>query len=139
MIDIFSKLIILLYLLPGESIEIIPKYLNFTHIYNPGIIFGIYSNQKKYCYIFSIILSVTMLIILTIKVYKKNKKNSIIYSIIIGGILGNLLNRILLYGIIDFIDFYIYNYHFPIFNFADISIIIGIGLIIFKFNNTKIT
>ena len=62
---------------------------------------------------------------------KLNKLDYIIYSLLYGGIVGNLFDRIVYGYVIDYLDFYIFNYNFPVFNFADVCIVISVILIIF--------
>ncbi|QJC38350.1 hypothetical protein GJU04_00300 [Enterobacteriaceae endosymbiont of Donacia marginata] len=69
-------------------------------------------------------------IIILIFFLKKNKNKQISYNLILGGILGNFINRIKYGFVIDFIDIHIFNYHFPVFNIADIFICIGIIFIL---------
>ncbi|QJC37601.1 hypothetical protein GJU03_00300 [Enterobacteriaceae endosymbiont of Donacia bicoloricornis] len=69
-------------------------------------------------------------IILIIFFFIKNKNKTLSNIFILGGILGNFINRIKYGFVIDFIDIHISNYHFPTFNIADILIFIGIILII---------
>jgi signal peptidase II len=62
--------------------------------------------------------------------FKKNKRNNIAFSLLIGGILGNLIDRIIHGYVIDYFHFYLFGYDYPIFNIADIGIVIGVILII---------
>ena len=66
------------------------------------------------------------------KKFKNNKRNIIAFSCIYGGLIGNLIDRIFHGYVIDFIDFYIFNYNYPIFNIADASICIGVCLLIYS-------
>ena len=70
------------------------------------------------------------------KTFIENKKidmfNTVIYSLLLGGIIGNLLDRITYGYVIDYLEFIIFKYHYPIFNFADICIVIAVFCIIIK-------
>ena len=73
-----------------------------------------------------------MLVVLYIyqKSFKENIRNIMAFSLLYGGILGNLINRITYGYVIDFFDFLIFNYNYPVFNFADIFIVCGIILLV---------
>lgn len=101
------------------------SYLNFTYLQNYGIIFGFLKEYKNIIFFFNIIN-----IIIIIFFFIKNKNKQLTYNFILGGVLGNFINRIKYGFVIDFIDIHLYNYHFPVFNIADILIFIGIILII---------
>ena len=64
------------------------------------------------------------------KIKKLDKFDIIGYSLLTGGIIGNLIDRIIYGYVIDYLDFYIFNYNYPVFNFADISIVIGVIIVI---------
>lgn len=66
------------------------------------------------------------------KKFKENKRNIIAFSLLIGGLLGNLIDRIIHGYVIDFIDFYIFNYNYPIFNIADVCICIGVFILLYS-------
>ena len=62
--------------------------------------------------------------------FKKNKRNDIAFGLLVGGLMGNLLYRILYVYVRDFFDFYIFGYDYTVFNIADIAIVIGVILLI---------
>lgn len=128
-IDLISKIIIINTLKINESIIIIKNFFNITYTKNFGAAFSIMQNSR-------LLLIITALIILYIIILylKKNKIDNNIeivgYSLIIGGLLGNLFDRIIYGYVIDFLDLYILNFDFAIFNIADSSIVIGIILLL---------
>lgn len=127
-IDQISKSIISTYLKLNESIEIIKDFFYIRYINNTGASWGILENNR----ILLIILSIIAIIILLRYSYsfKKTKLNTFGFGFLLGGILGNLSDR-LIYGYVkDFFDFIIFNYDFPIFNIADIFIVLGVIILI---------
>ena len=102
------------------------KYLNITLIWNEGIAFGLLNFEKNYLYnILTIfILSVIILILFMIIKTEGLKKFSLL--LILGGALGNIFDRIFYKAVPDFIDFHIGNFHWFIFNLADIFISVGV-------------
>ena len=113
------------------------KFLNIKLIWNEGIAFGLFSFDEKNLYnvltlfIFIIILIIFFILIKSIGF----KKYSLL--IILGGALGNVFDRIFYKAVPDFIDFHVGNYHWFIFNIADIFITLGvIFMIFFEFFST---
>ena len=102
------------------------KYLNIRLIWNEGIAFGLFSfdNNLLYHSLTSIILIIILIIIYMVTKYVSFKRYSLI--LILGGALGNFYDRVFYGAVPDFIDFHINNFHWFIFNFADISITIGV-------------
>ena len=127
-LDQISKAIISTYLTLGKSIKLIKDFFYLTYIHNTGASWGILKNNTTLL----IILSIIALIILIrySNSFKNTKLNVCGLGFLMGGILGNLADRILYGYVIDFFDFYIFNYDFPIFNIADIFIVIGVILLI---------
>lgn len=122
--------------LVNENIEIfsqdykIFKNLNLVYVLNRGISFGLLSqmNISFYLGIISMIISI-FIIFLILK--SKNKIELLGLSFILGGAVGNGLDRIINSYVIDFIDFHISGFHWPAFNFADFFITIGALLYIY--------
>ena len=109
-----------------QSIEIIPHLLNFTYIRNEGIAFGInFAGSKVIFIVFPILITFYLFSLLKDKEFDK-----LFYQIslllIIGGAIGNIIDRIFRGYVIDFIDFHINNVHWYVFNIADSSVTIGL-------------
>ena len=102
------------------------KYLNIRLIWNEGVAFGLFSfdNNLLYHSLTSIILIIILIIIYMVTKHVSLKRYSLI--LILGGALGNFYDRLFYGAVPDFIDFHINNFHWFIFNFADISITIGV-------------
>lgn len=107
-----------------ESISVIPNFFSITFVKNEGAAFSILNGNRIFL-IGITILSLVMIYKICIKNKTINKLSIFIYSFLIGGILGNLLDRIIYGYVIDYLDFQIFSYDFPIFNLADICIVIG--------------
>ena len=110
----------------------INNYINFDLIWNIGIGFGFLSTVSNVFYnLITIIIGIVITILVYISV-KSEKLDKLAYSIIIGGALGNFYDRIVYNAVPDFIDLHYNNFHWFIFNVADIFITIGIFIFIFK-------
>lgn len=127
--DVISKIFISNILILNKSITIIPNFFYLTYTHNYGGAWSIFDNSTLFITI------VSFLIIIGIIYYlfknKVTKKIEIVgYSLLLGGAIGNLIDRIVYGYVIDFLDFYILGYDFPIFNIADIGIVVGIILLL---------
>ena len=102
------------------------KFLNIVLVWNEGIAFGLFSFDENYLYniLTVIILLIIIIIFFMIRGNRGVKKYSLL--MILGGALGNFYDRIFYGAVPDFIDFHISNFHWFIFNFADIFITIGV-------------
>ncbi len=133
-LDRFSKIIILRLQNINEVNEIIiASFLSLNLIWNEGIAFGLFSFEKKLYYnILTIIIILITLIILWM-ITKTKGLEKISFMMIFGGSIGNIFDRIHYSAVPDFIDFHINNFHWFIFNVADIFITLGvISLIIIE-------
>jgi len=115
------------------------EYLNISLVWNQGIAFGLFSFSESYTYNILTILITLVVFIIFYMIIKNDgfKKFSLI--MIMGGALGNLYDRIFFSAVPDFFDFHVGNFHWFIFNIADIFITIGvIFMILFEFiDNNK--
>ena len=121
-LDQVSKLIAINNLVENESVTVINDFFYWTLCYNKGGAWSIFSNATWALVLVSII--ALGLVIFTI-VKSKNKMYDIAASVFIGGLVGNLIDRLFNSKVTDFIDFVIFGYDFPVFNIADICICIS--------------
>ena len=108
----------------------ITSFLNIYLIWNEGIAFGLFSsgNEKIYDFITLLIFIINLIIIYIL--FNLNDVRKYFFIIVLGGSLGNLFDRLIYNAVPDFIDFHINNFHWFIFNPADIFITIGITCLI---------
>ena len=128
-IDQITKLIIKNTINLHSSIILIKNFFSLTYVKNYGAAWSILSGSR----IFLITIALVSLFLIYnyfIKDKNLSKLEIITYGLLIGGIIGNLIDRIVFGYVIDFFDFLIFNYNFPVFNFADIFIVVSAGLII---------
>ena len=120
----------------NSSVNIISGFFRLTYVRNEGAAFSLFENKQIFLIIITIIALVFMFYFLKNKVFKKYE--IIIYSMILSGVLANLADRIFRGYVIDYLDFTIVKYDFPIFNLADIMIVLGcILLIVFNYIGNK--
>tara|TARA_B100000123_G_scaffold236974_1_gene188537 strand:- start:135 stop:623 length:489 start_codon:yes stop_codon:yes gene_type:complete len=127
LIDRFSKIYVIYLDKKFLGSEIFSsKYLNINLIWNDGIAFGLFSFQKSNLYNFLtlIIIAIIFLIIFMTAKAEGIKKYSLL--MILGGAIGNVFDRLFNRAVPDFIDFHIGNFHWFIFNIADVFITIGV-------------
>ena len=107
------------------------KGFNIVLVHNKGVSFGMFNNNNiitKYI-LFCIIIIITLYILYLIFKSKTIYEN-IPYSMIFTGAIGNIIDRIRYGSVVDFLDFYIMDYHWPSFNIADSFVVLGVFLII---------
>jgi len=110
-----------------ERITIIPKFFSIYFVKNTGAAFSILEDNT----ILLIIISVIFIIVLNEYIKREqniSKLSKISLGMILGGIFGNLLDRIIHHAVLDYLSFNIINYEFPVFNLADINITVGMCL-----------
>jgi len=107
------------------------KFLNIYLIWNEGIAFGLFSFDEKYLYnVLTLFIAIIITIIFFMLIKSIGfKKYSLL--MILGGALGNVFDRIFYKSVPDFIDFHIGDFHWFIFNFADVFITLGVFFMIF--------
>jgi len=137
-LDQASKLAVQGSLRVYESVPIINGFFNMVHVRNRGMAFG-FMNRPDMNFGFWVLVSATVLAIglLLVWFYRMEDENNWMtlgLSLILGGALGNLIDRVRLHEVIDFLDVYVGSYHWPAFNVADASITVGafmVGLNLF--------
>ena len=130
--DQYTKLMITLHVPLHYSVRVIDDFFSLTHIRNAGVAFGLFANNASdYKALFFITVSViAIMAILVIYYQTPNYKRMVLNGLILilSGAIGNLIDRVLYKEVIDFLDFYYQDFHWPAFNVADSCITIGVGL-----------
>ncbi|GAB3067848.1 signal peptidase II [Virgibacillus ainsalahensis] len=128
-IDQLSKWFVVKTMELGEQITVIENFFYLTSHRNAGAAWGILQGQMLFFYIVTLI--VVIGIIYYMQKYGKNDKFlAIALSFLLGGSIGNFIDRLFHQEVVDFFDFIIFNYDFPIFNIADSALTIGVILVI---------
>jgi len=147
-LDQVSKLIVAGSIKHYESIPVIEGFLNLVHVRNRGMAFGL-MNRPDAQITFYILIAVTIAAVILLffwfnSLKGRDRKLILGISLIVGGAIGNLIDRVRFKEVIDFLDFFIGKYHWPAFNLADSSITVGalwvvINIFFFSSSNDKKT
>lgn len=133
-LDQWTKWLIESHLSNHASLEIIPGLLNLTHVRNTGVAFGFFATRGNATG--TLILTLLGLAALVFVAYyfwivpRADRMLLTALALVIGGAIGNLLDRMMTGAVTDFVDFYYGSYHWHTFNVADTAISIGIGLML---------
>lgn len=119
-----------------QSTPIIDGLFNLTYVRNTGAAFGIFAGsaeifRRPFLILVSILASVFIIVMMK-RLAEKETGLVIGLSFILGGAIGNLIDRVIYGEVIDFLDFYWRNYHWPAFNIADSFITIGVGIMLYR-------
>ena len=132
-LDQISKQLVEHSLLVFESISLLP-FLNLTLVYNEGAAFSFLSDQggwQRWLFV-SLATGVTLMLMFWLsRLQTRDRWLAVALSLIIGGAVGNLLDRLIFGHVIDFIDLYYHQWHWPAFNIADSAISVGVVFILF--------
>jgi signal peptidase II len=124
-LDQITKYLAINYINPYDSIKIFP-FLHLVIVTNKGAAFGMFKHIGSSFFIAASVIAIIFVIFLLIR----GKEDRLGLSLILGGAIGNLIDRILYGRVVDFIDLSIGKYHWPAFNIADSSLTVGVTIIL---------
>jgi len=134
-IDQITKRAVLAAFHPGEIRPVIDGMFNLTLSFNTGAAFGLWtglaSGWREAVLGLTILMAVTLVVFLLTRPYYQTLLAQTSLALILGGALGNVIDRCAYGAVVDFLDFYIGTAHWPAFNVADSAICIGVGLLLF--------
>lgn len=130
-IDQISKWLIVKNMELGTSIPIIDNVLYITSHRNRGAAWGILENKMWFFYIITVVF-VVFIVFYMKKYAETDKLLGISLGLILGGAIGNFIDRVFRQEVVDFIHVYIFSYNYPVFNIADSALCIGVVLIIIQ-------
>jgi signal peptidase II len=118
-------------MIPGESIEI-TRFFNLVYVFNPGAAFSFLSDAPGWQrYFFTVVaIAVSIWIVYLLWKHPERVRFNFALTLVLGGAIGNVIDRIRLGAVIDFLDVHAYGYHWPAFNVADSAITCGAILLI---------
>lgn len=129
-LDQISKIVLVRIIPVYDNVPVIRGFFNLVHVRNRGIAFGM-MNRPGGGFVFYFLIAATVgaigLLIFWFRKLKDEDHGTVLgLSLILGGAIGNLIDRIRLGEVIDFLDFYMGSYHWPAFNVADSAITVGV-------------
>lgn len=130
-IDQWTKWLVVKKMEIGESIEIIKNFLYITSHRNRGAAWGILQGQMWLFYIITVIVIIAIIYYIQ-KMAKNQKLLGVALGLILGGAIGNFIDRLHAQEVVDFINTYIFGYDFPVFNIADSALVVGVILFILQ-------
>ncbi len=130
--DQLTKALVLAHL-PLYSVQpLIPGFLNLVHVQNPGGAFGFMAGQsyglRMFLFLFVTALALVMIVVLYRQTPPTNLRLRLALALLCGGAIGNLIDRLRLGQVVDFIDVHVAGWHWPAFNVADSAITVGVLL-----------
>lgn len=119
----------------GDSILIIKGFFSFTLVYNKGAAFGIMHGSQG-LFLFLPVLTIGLIAVLYIKSKERNKL-LVPFGLLLGGTIGNFIDRLMYGYVVDFFDLFFRNWHWPAFNIADSCICFGVIILLFQIMGKK--
>jgi signal peptidase II len=118
----------------GERLEVIPGFFELTHVRNPGGAFSFFADgpveQRMAFFIGSTLIAIGLLIVFLVRHEPEARLSPLALGAILGGAIGNLIDRLVYGEVIDFLDFHLFGgYTWPTFNVADSAIVVGVAVL----------
>ncbi len=131
--DQASKWIAVKSLLGSPPVVVIPGFFDFSLVYNTGAAFGFLNEASGWQNLFFVLVAAVVSIVILRMLYRLDRtetQNALAFALILGGAVGNVIDRIRLGYVIDFIHWFYGAWHWPHFNIADSAITVGVALLI---------
>ncbi len=133
-VDQLTKFIVLKNFLSGESLPVIENIFHISLVFNRGFAFGIFSKKAASAWIWIYCFAIAVIVFLFCqKAHRQRKSSQIFLALVLGGAIGNLIDRMRFGHVVDFLDFRIW----PVFNVADSAITIGTILLVLQILRRK--
>ncbi len=131
-VDQWTKYAVQQRLILYQKVEVIRGFFNLVHVRNTGGAFGIFGGERgglgSWLFVVASLIAIGCILVLFFRLREDEKTISLSLSLVLSGALGNLVDRLRYGEVVDFLDFYLFSYHWPAFNIADSAICLGIGL-----------
>ncbi|ENO13469.1 lipoprotein signal peptidase [Marinobacter nanhaiticus D15-8W] len=114
----------------GQSIEITP-FFNWVHVWNEGAAFSLFADSGGWQrYFFIAIAIVVSGVLVNLILDSRQRAEALAYAMVLGGALGNVIDRVFRGYVVDYLDFHWQSWHWPAFNLADVFIVLGVIMIL---------
>jgi len=133
-LDQVSKLVVSASMSPGDSVEVLNSFLRLTYVHNPYAAFGIAVGPPKLHFLFS---SLALGVVVWVLLRSSSGLQRHALALVLGGALGNILDRLRTGEVVDFLDVGIRTYRWPVFNLADLAVTGGIVLLVWGYVGGK--
>jgi signal peptidase II len=130
-LDQLTKWLVLANFERGDARTIIPGFFNLVYVTNTGAAFGSFKERNLFFIVLSIV-TAFVLVVLFARGFFREKWSFVALGLLLAGILGNVTDRLLHRHVIDFLDFYVGNAHWPAFNVADSCICVAAAIFVFQ-------
>lgn len=131
-VDQLTKGLIVRCLKLHEALPVVPNFFDLVYVRNKGAAFGILANTEYRVPFFIITTSVA--VVFLVWFYRQYRPDQVLgrcaVSLVLGGAIGNLIDRVRFGEVVDFLDVHWYQYHWPAFNVADSAICVGVGMLL---------
>ena len=136
-IDQLAKIAVMSRLSPNQVIPVIPGFFNLTLRFNPGAAFGLLSGLppklRGAALGLTTIFALSCVVYFLMKDYFGDRIGQISLALILGGAFGNIIDRLCYGEVVDFLDFHLFNLHWPAFNVADSAICVGVFILLIRY------
>lgn len=134
-LDQLTKFLVVKMIPVHQSITIIPGFFGLTHVYNPGGAFGFMAQKSSplvhWLFLVAIFFALGLIFYFIYKTPRSAAFFNLALALIFGGAIGNLIDRLRIGKVVDFLDVYIGTAHYPTFNVADSAVTVGVAIFIY--------
>jgi signal peptidase II len=136
LLDQLSKLLVVRSMRLGQSISILPGFFDLTFVLNPGAAFSLFATLPDWIrnrfFVLISIAACVLIVVYRSRYLRENRLASASLSLILGGAIGNLVDRLRYGVVVDFFDAHVAEHHWPVFNVADSAISVGVTLLLLE-------
>jgi signal peptidase II len=134
--DQVSKAIVVRSMRLGQSIPLVPGYFDLTFVLNPGAAFSLFATLpegiRNPFFILISVAAAVLIVVYRARHLRQHRLASVSLGLILGGAVGNLIDRVRYGVVVDFLDVHVHRYHWPVFNVADSAISVGVTLLLIE-------
>jgi signal peptidase II len=129
--DRMTKLHVMRTMVPGESFRVLGEFFRITSVRNTGAAFGLFQGNHR-VFVWISLVAIALVLVLYHRSGRGHRLRSLALGLILGGAFGNVYDRIRYREVVDFLEFSVGRFHWPVFNLADSAVTIGVLLLVLE-------